>query len=77
MAGLMQLLKMTERGLKNMYHILTRDASHSLIMRTEISSKPCALLMSRDCNIFIMLSSIKVITVILAFLIEFQVVYYH
>ena len=45
---------------------LTKVATHILIMQTKISSKPYALLMSRDHNIFKIFSSVKAIKVILA-----------
>ena len=44
---------------------LTRAVSHILIMRTDISRKPCVLLLSRDCSVLIF-SSLKVNEVILA-----------
>lgn len=56
---LMQFLKMIEKT-------LTRTVPNILIMWTGISSSPCALLMPRHCNIFIIISSVKVIGVIVA-----------
>ena len=49
------------RFLKIIERCLTKAASHILILQTKISSKPCALLLLRDCNIFIMFSSVKVL----------------